>query len=212
MHTCNIHGVAAQKGRRGSTDGTPRKKGKKWRRRGHFREVPTVEKVSSGEFTKSSQCRVALPLPLLMVAPFAYNTGREPHPAWGAERVIPLSKEEIEDIFLDLQQKFGFQRDSMRNMVRFVYCVPRHLALIVHDHPSSTSRCICLTAVRHACPPTRHSLRFMRTTSGANTQITASSTLLPSLISTMLLVILKTQVFSASAPSVGVAATIPRSP
>jgi hypothetical protein len=32
---------------------------------------------------------------------------------------FPLSKEEIEDIFLDLQQKFGFQRDSMRNMVRF---------------------------------------------------------------------------------------------
>ena len=26
--------------------------------------------------------------------------------------------EEIEDIFLDLTQKFGFQRDSMRNMVR----------------------------------------------------------------------------------------------
>jgi 1,3-beta-glucan synthase len=48
-----------------------------------------------------------------------YSTGREPYPAWGAERVIPLSKEEIEDIFLDLQQKFGFQRDSMRNMVRF---------------------------------------------------------------------------------------------
>jgi 1,3-beta-glucan synthase len=62
-----------------------------------------------------------------------YNTGREPYPAWGAERVIPLSKEEIEDIFLDLQQKFGFQRDSMRNMVRFVLCVPRHLALIVHE-------------------------------------------------------------------------------
>ena len=26
--------------------------------------------------------------------------------------------EEIEDIFLDLTNKFGFQRDSMRNMVR----------------------------------------------------------------------------------------------
>lgn len=42
---------------------------------------------------------------------------REPYPAWGSERDIPLSKEEIEDIFLDLTQKFGFQRDSMRNMV-----------------------------------------------------------------------------------------------
>jgi hypothetical protein len=28
----------------------------------------------------------------------------------GAERVIPFSKEEIEDILLDLQQKFGFQQ------------------------------------------------------------------------------------------------------
>lgn len=42
---------------------------------------------------------------------------REAYPAWSAERQIPLSKEEIEDIFLDLTQKFGFQRDSMRNMV-----------------------------------------------------------------------------------------------
>ncbi|KAF8921305.1 1,3-beta-glucan synthase [Mucidula mucida] len=30
-----------------------------------------------------------------------------------------MSKEEIEDIFLDLTQKFGFQRDSMRNMFDF---------------------------------------------------------------------------------------------
>lgn len=42
---------------------------------------------------------------------------RESYPAWSQERNIPLSKEEIEDIFLDLTQKFGFQRDSMRNMV-----------------------------------------------------------------------------------------------
>ncbi|KAK6996025.1 putative 1,3-beta-D-glucan synthase subunit [Favolaschia claudopus] len=42
------------------------------------------------------------------------------YPAWSAERHIPLSKEEIEDIFLDLTQKFGFQRDSMRNMFDFV--------------------------------------------------------------------------------------------
>jgi 1,3-beta-glucan synthase len=43
--------------------------------------------------------------------------GREQYPAWTPDRQIPLSKEEIEDIFLDLTQKFGFQRDSMRNMV-----------------------------------------------------------------------------------------------
>ncbi|KZT52774.1 glycosyltransferase family 48 protein [Calocera cornea HHB12733] len=45
---------------------------------------------------------------------------REPYPAWSPGRQIPLSKEEIEDIFLDLTQKFGFQRDSMRNMFDFV--------------------------------------------------------------------------------------------
>lgn len=42
---------------------------------------------------------------------------REPYPAWSGDRQIPLSKEEIDDIFLDLKQKFGFQADSMRNMV-----------------------------------------------------------------------------------------------
>ncbi|KAH8833782.1 1,3-beta-glucan synthase [Flagelloscypha sp. PMI_526] len=44
----------------------------------------------------------------------------ESYPAWTAERQIPLSKEEIDDIFLDLSQKFGFQRDSMRNMFDFL--------------------------------------------------------------------------------------------
>ena len=39
------------------------------------------------------------------------------YPAWSSDRQIPMSSEEIEDIFLDLTQKFGFQRDSMRNMV-----------------------------------------------------------------------------------------------
>ena len=44
----------------------------------------------------------------------------EPYPAWSAGRQIPMSTEEIEDIFLDLTQKFGFQRDSMRNMVSVI--------------------------------------------------------------------------------------------
>jgi 1,3-beta-glucan synthase len=48
---------------------------------------------------------------------FGTGTQRDQYPAWSADRNIPLSKEEIEDIFLDLTQKFGFQRDSMRNMV-----------------------------------------------------------------------------------------------
>jgi 1,3-beta-glucan synthase len=45
---------------------------------------------------------------------------KDQYAAWTTERQIPLSKEEIEDIFLDLAQKFGFQRDSMRNMVRLI--------------------------------------------------------------------------------------------
>lgn len=46
----------------------------------------------------------------------AGQRSREPYPAWTADAQIPLSKEEIEDIFMDLTAKFGFQRDSMRNV------------------------------------------------------------------------------------------------
>jgi 1,3-beta-glucan synthase len=46
----------------------------------------------------------------------AGQRSREPYPAWTSDAQIPLSKEEVEDIFLDLAAKFGFQRDSMRNM------------------------------------------------------------------------------------------------
>lgn len=46
----------------------------------------------------------------------AGQRSREPYPAWTSDGQIPLSKEELEDIFLDLVNKFGFQRDSMRNM------------------------------------------------------------------------------------------------
>ena len=46
----------------------------------------------------------------------AAQRSREPYPAWSAENQIPITKEEIEDIFIDLTNKFGFQRDSMRNM------------------------------------------------------------------------------------------------
>jgi 1,3-beta-glucan synthase len=54
------------------------------------------------------------------ISPFADpGVGSEPYPAWSADRQIPMSTEEIEDIFLDLTQKFGFQRDSMRNMFDF---------------------------------------------------------------------------------------------
>ncbi|KAH9484288.1 1,3-beta-D-glucan synthase [Psilocybe cubensis] len=55
------------------------------------------------------------------ISPFADPglASSEHYPAWSADRQIPMSTEEIEDIFLDLTQKFGFQRDSMRNMFDF---------------------------------------------------------------------------------------------
>lgn len=40
----------------------------------------------------------------------------EPYPAWTADTQSPVSVHEIEDVFIDLTNKFGFQRDSMRNM------------------------------------------------------------------------------------------------
>ncbi|BFZ59169.1 1,3-beta-D-glucan synthase [Saitoella coloradoensis] len=46
----------------------------------------------------------------------AQSRSREPYPAWTADNQIPLRAEEIEDIFIDLANKFGFQRDNMRNM------------------------------------------------------------------------------------------------
>ena len=51
---------------------------------------------------------------------------REAYPAWSPERQILLSKEEIEDVFFDLAQRFGFQRDSMRNMVSSAWFSPSH--------------------------------------------------------------------------------------
>ncbi|KAH0583885.1 1,3-beta-D-glucan synthase [Termitomyces sp. 'cryptogamus'] len=55
------------------------------------------------------------------ISPFADPGAgsNEPYPAWAADQHKPMSTEEIEDIFLDLTQKFGFQRDSMRNMFDF---------------------------------------------------------------------------------------------
>ena len=40
----------------------------------------------------------------------------EPYPAWTADSQSPVSIEQIEDIFIDLTNRLGFQRDSMRNM------------------------------------------------------------------------------------------------
>jgi hypothetical protein len=76
---------------------------------------------------------------------FGPGASRDQYPAWSAERNIPLSKEEIEDIFLDLTQKFGFQRDSMRNMVGPSFHSFIHAPDAVH---SSTSQCSSWTRGR----------------------------------------------------------------
>ena len=136
-----------------------------------------------------------------------YGAGREPYPAWGAERAIPLSKEEIEDIFLDLQQKFGFQRDSMRNMVCLLGSLSAPITQTKLD--SSTSQCSFLIAVRPECLQIRPSSPFTRTISAVNTQTIASGTLQPNSILTMPSAIPKTLVSSVSAQSV-VAAVISR--
>lgn len=68
----------------------------------------------SRRYTSSVDSHASIP----SISPFA-DPGAgafEPYPAWSTNRQIPMSTEEIEDIFLDLTQKFGFQRDSMRNM------------------------------------------------------------------------------------------------
>ncbi|KAG0346911.1 1,3-beta-D-glucan synthase [Podila humilis] len=38
-----------------------------------------------------------------------------PYPSWTIEKQVPLTKEEIEGIMVDLMHKFGFQQDNMRN-------------------------------------------------------------------------------------------------
>ena len=38
------------------------------------------------------------------------HRARAPYPAWTQEANIPLSKEEIEDVLIDLANKFGFQK------------------------------------------------------------------------------------------------------
>ncbi|CCH58676.1 hypothetical protein TBLA_0A08870 [Henningerozyma blattae CBS 6284] len=40
----------------------------------------------------------------------------DPYPAWTADSQSPVTIEQIEDVFIDLTNRFGFQRDSMRNM------------------------------------------------------------------------------------------------
>ncbi|KAG9992497.1 1,3-beta-glucan synthase catalytic subunit FksP, partial [Aureobasidium melanogenum] len=81
--------------------------------RGGFR--PPSSQVSYGGNRSSGASTPVYGMDYTNALP-AGQRSREPYPAWTSDAQIPLSKEEIEDIFLDLTAKFGFQRDSMRNM------------------------------------------------------------------------------------------------
>ncbi|CDK25604.1 unnamed protein product [Kuraishia capsulata CBS 1993] len=43
----------------------------------------------------------------------------DPFPAWTADNQAPVTIEQIEDVFIDLTNRFGFQRDSMRNIFEY---------------------------------------------------------------------------------------------
>ncbi|SCU80544.1 LAMI_0B02872g1_1 [Lachancea mirantina] len=57
--------------------------------------------IYGGEGFDSSAIAMALP--------------NDPYPAWTADNQSPVTIEQIEDAFIDLANRFGFQRDSMRN-------------------------------------------------------------------------------------------------
>jgi hypothetical protein len=98
------------------------------------------------------------------LSPFADPSlsSSEHYPAWSTDRQIPMSAEEIEDIFLDLTQKFGFQRDSMRNMVLlFPLRVSLEFTLLP---PSTILLCTSLILVPPACLQIRPLSLSMQTT------------------------------------------------
>lgn len=78
------------------------------------REAASDAGHSSRSYAPSINSQASQPYGSPFVDP---GQAAHPYPAWSPDRQIPISMEEIEDIFLDLTQKFGFQRDSMRNMV-----------------------------------------------------------------------------------------------
>ncbi|KAL6941910.1 1,3-beta-D-glucan synthase [Hanseniaspora vineae] len=51
----------------------------------------------------------------MMYDPIAMALPNDPYPAWTADPQSPVTIEQIEDVFIDLANRFGFQRDSMRN-------------------------------------------------------------------------------------------------
>lgn len=56
----------------------------------------------------------------------------EPYPAWTRDHTMPITNDEIDAIFVDLTNKFGFQRDNKNNMLE-------HLMVMLESRSSRMS-------------------------------------------------------------------------
>lgn len=69
-----------------------------------------------------------------------YATKDSPYPAWGPEDNVPISFKQLDDIFLAMANKFGFQQDSMRNMIE-------HLKVMLDSRASRLSPQLALDSL-----------------------------------------------------------------
>ena len=78
----------------------------------------TPSQLSYGDGMMGNYADSGASTPGMMYDPnaIAMALPNEPYPAWTADTQAPATIEQIEDVFIDLTNKFGFQRDSMRNM------------------------------------------------------------------------------------------------
>ncbi|KAH8556914.1 glucan synthase [Umbelopsis sp. PMI_123] len=72
--------------------------------------APSSANGSASSFTTTERDELGLPpLPELKYG--------EPYPAWARDHTMPITNDEIDAIFVDLTNKFGFQRDNKNNML-----------------------------------------------------------------------------------------------
>ncbi|PVU98499.1 hypothetical protein BB560_005660, partial [Smittium megazygosporum] len=76
-----------------------------------YRPTGSVTSFSQNASWVSGQARSGIDF-----APADFVLNDSPYPSWSDPNQIPLSKEEIEDIFKDLKNKLGFQKDNMENV------------------------------------------------------------------------------------------------
>ncbi|EPB83425.1 1,3-beta-glucan synthase [Mucor circinelloides 1006PhL] len=69
-----------------------------------------------------------------------YATDESPYPAWGPEDAIPFTFKQLDDIFMAMARKFGFQKDSMRNM-------SEHLKVMLDSRASRLSPQLALDSL-----------------------------------------------------------------